>query len=230
MAQGWNFGGAVPRGGGGGAQLAATSEGSRPRRGSRASPVTQRGEKSLGAPSPTLSGGIHDSARGARGSWCSFASFLQSFRVILGVLQGCFGNAGFPSWGSVPLWGQTSDPRRERASGGAGRPGAAFPLFSPCSFLLFLSFFFLPVTRSVPRGLATLRQRLVALEGCRLKLYEEEGEKMGHWEQLPATSNPAPALPLYCLGRNSAAEGKNQALFTHFSAPPARALSFSPCT
>lgn len=90
-------------------------------------------------------GALPDSApRGARGSWCSFASFLQSFRVILGVLQGCFGNAGFPSWGSVPLWGQTSDPRRERASGGAGRPGAAFPLFSPCSFLLFLSFYFSP--------------------------------------------------------------------------------------
>lgn len=48
----------------------------------------------------------------------------------------------FPIVGTVPLWGQTSDPRRERASGGAGRPGAAFPLFSPCSFLLFLSFFF----------------------------------------------------------------------------------------
>lgn len=53
---------------------------------------------------------------------------------------------------------------------------------------------------------------------------------MGHWEQLPAKSNPAPALPLYCLGRNSAAEGKNRALFTHFSAPPARVLSFSPRT
>lgn len=53
---------------------------------------------------------------------------------------------------------------------------------------------------------------------------------MGHGERLPAKSNPDRALPLYCLGRNSAAEGKNRALFTNFSDPPprGRALSFSP--
>lgn len=62
------------------------------------------------------------------------------------------------------VWAKARPSQRERASEGAGRPGAAFPLFSPCSFLLPLSFFFLPVTRSVPRGLATLRQRLSALE------------------------------------------------------------------
>lgn len=191
---------------------------------------TEGGEIPRGALPDPLEG-IHDSApRGARGSWCSFASFLQSFRVILGVLQGCFGNAGFPSWerslcGAKPPTLAGRGPQGEL--GGRAQPSRCS---HPAHFSFFSLFIFLPVTRSVPRGLATQRQRLVALEGCRLKLYEEEGEKMGHWEQLPATSNPAPALPLYCLGRNSAAEGKNRALFTHFSAPPARALSFSPCT
>lgn len=137
----------------------------------------------------------------------------------------------FPIVGIGPFVGPNLRPSQGEGLRGSWEAGRSLPvvltlLISPFS----LFFFFLPVTRSVPRGLATQRQRLVALEGCRLKLYEEEGEKMGHWEQLPATSNPAPALPLYCLGRNSAAEGKNRALFTHFSAPPARALSFSPGT
>ena len=32
---------------------------------------------------------------------------------------------------------------------------------------------------------------------------------MGHWERLPAKSEPSPALSLCCLGRNSAVEGKS---------------------